>query len=104
MPFATTWVELEIIILSEVSQREMPYDITYMWNLNYDTNELIYKAEADSQTQTHGCQGGGMREGVGGWDQQMQSIIYRIDKQQGPAVQQREYIQYSMINHNGKKY
>ena len=52
MPFATTWVELEIIILSEVSQkeREMPYDTTYMWNLNYDTNELIYKTETDSQT------------------------------------------------------
>ena len=38
--------------------------------------------------QTYGCQGGGKigREGVGGWDQQMQSIIYRIDKQQGPTV------------------
>ena len=22
-----------------------------MWNLNYDTNELTYEAEADSQTQ-----------------------------------------------------
>ena len=21
----------------------MSYDITYIWNLNYDTNELIYK-------------------------------------------------------------
>ena len=29
----------------------MPYDITYMWNLKYDTNEPIYKAETDSQTQ-----------------------------------------------------
>ena len=24
--------------------------ITYMWNLKYDTNELIYKTETDSQT------------------------------------------------------
>ena len=23
---------------------------TYMWNLKYDTNELIYKTETDSQT------------------------------------------------------
>ena len=30
MPFATTWMDLEIIIPSEVSQR--PRDITYMWN------------------------------------------------------------------------
>ena len=29
---------------------QIPYDITYMWNLNYDTNELIYKTETDSQT------------------------------------------------------
>ena len=31
-------------------ERQIPYDITYMWNLKYDTNELIYKAETDSQT------------------------------------------------------
>ena len=24
--------------------------ITYMWNLKYDTNELIYETETDSQT------------------------------------------------------
>ena len=31
-------------------ERQMPSDITYMWNLKYDTNELIYKIETDSQT------------------------------------------------------
>ena len=33
----------EIIILSEVSQKERQilYDITYMWNLKYDTKKLI---------------------------------------------------------------
>ena len=30
--------------------RQIPYDITYIWNLKNDTNELIYKAEIDSQT------------------------------------------------------
>ena len=30
-------------------ERQIPYDITYMW-INYETNELIYKKEADSQT------------------------------------------------------
>ena len=29
----------------------MSYDITYMWNLKKDTNEFIYEAEANSQTQ-----------------------------------------------------
>ena len=35
MPFAATWMDLEIIILSEVIQTEknISYDITYMWNL-----------------------------------------------------------------------
>ena len=38
---AATWMDLEIIILSEVKlerERQIPYDITYMWNLNSDTN------------------------------------------------------------------
>ena len=45
MPFAATWVDLEIIILSKQDrQRQVLYDITYMWNLNYNTNyELFYK-------------------------------------------------------------
>ena len=34
MTFAATWMELEIVVLSEVSQtRQIPYDIAYMWNL-----------------------------------------------------------------------
>ena len=32
-------------------ERQIPYDITYMWNLEYNTNEFIYKAETDSQTE-----------------------------------------------------
>ena len=31
-------------------ERQIPYDdITYMWNLKYDINELIYETETDSQ-------------------------------------------------------
>ena len=51
MLFAATWMDLEIITVSEVRERQISYDITYMWNLKYDTNELIYKTETDSQTQ-----------------------------------------------------
>ena len=50
IPFATTWMNLEIIILNEVRQRQISYDITYMGNLKDDPNELIYKPETDSQT------------------------------------------------------
>ena len=34
MPFTATWMDPEIIILSEVSQKEKDH-ITYMWNLKY---------------------------------------------------------------------
>ena len=45
--------------------------------------------------QTCGCQGSGSgdgreRDGLGAWDQQTQTETYRMDKQQGPTVQQRE--------------
>ena len=35
MPFAATWMDIEIIILNEVNQtkRQTSYDITYTWNL-----------------------------------------------------------------------
>ena len=49
MPFAAIWMDLEIIILNEVSQVEKDkYEFTYTWNLKYDTNEFIH--ETDSQT------------------------------------------------------
>ena len=45
MPFAATWMDLKIIILSEVSwtvKDQISYDITDMWNLKKnDINELI---------------------------------------------------------------
>ena len=39
LPFAATWMVLEGIILSEISQRkQILYDITYMWNLKNTTS------------------------------------------------------------------
>ena len=33
------------------SQTKISHDITHMWNLKYDANELIHETETDSQTQ-----------------------------------------------------
>ena len=42
MPFVTSWMELEIIILSKSKrERQIPYDIIYMWNRKHDINELL---------------------------------------------------------------
>ena len=40
MSLAGTWMDLEIILISEISQRQI-IEITYMWNLKNDTNKLI---------------------------------------------------------------
>ena len=51
MPFAATWMDLEIIILSKVRERQNSYDITYVDNLIFlkDAKEPIYKTETNSQ-------------------------------------------------------
>ena len=49
----STWMDIEIIILSEVRQRKtniICYHL-YVGSLKNDTGELIYKTEIDSQMQ-----------------------------------------------------
>ena len=90
MPFAASWMKLDIIILNDKSEKErqIPYNITYMWNLKYDTNEPVYKTVTDSQTQRTKLWSPGQREvgrdGLGVWGWQMQTIMFRMDKQQYP--------------------
>ena len=38
-------------------RKRMPYEVTFMWNLKYDTNEFIYKSGPGSQTEICGFQG-----------------------------------------------
>ena len=65
MPFEASWMELEILILSEVRQikGQIPYAITYLWNLKYDTDGPIYKTETDHSQEEQGC--GSREEGQG---------------------------------------
>ena len=44
-------MQLEILKLSEIKserERQILYDITYIWNLKYGTNEPIYRTETNS--------------------------------------------------------
>ena len=110
MPFAATWMDLEIITLGK-SEREIQIQMislicveskiwhkwTYLWNRNRLTdieNRLVVaKEEGD---------GGGMD-----WEfgvSRCKLFIYRMDKQQGLLYSTGHYIQYPVTNHNGKEY
>ena len=74
-------------------ERQIPYDVTYMWDWKYDTNELIYKTEINSsRKQIYAYQRVSWRRGdkLDVWDYHTHTTIYKIDKQQGPTVQHRE--------------
>ena len=43
MPFATTWMELETLMRSEVSQKDKDQYHTYIWNLIYGQNETLHR-------------------------------------------------------------
>ena len=73
MPFAETWVNLEIIILSGISQTEKDkYHMisSLMQNLKKnDTNELTYLQNRDRLGEgTYGYQGERQGERLGVWD------------------------------------
>ena len=50
MPFTTAWMDLGIIILTELSHKDKDkcQKIPHIWNLKYDTNEVVYEIETDS--------------------------------------------------------
>ena len=71
MSFAAIRTDLEMIILGEVSQKEKdkyPCDITYMWNLKYDTKELIYETAIENRLVVGKGEGEWERDGFGVWD------------------------------------
>ena len=72
-------MDLENIILSEVWERQIPYDITHMPNLKCNTNEPTYETDTEyrHREQCYGYQGGERlgrmswevgRDGLGIWD------------------------------------
>ena len=72
-----------------------------MWNLKNDTNKLMYKTETDSQIHSYRTWKRGDKLEV--WGQQIHTTIYKRDKQQSPTYSTGNYIQYLIINYNGKE-
>ena len=105
MPFAATWMDLEIIILSKSDrERQIPDNITFMWNLKYDTNELIYETETDLQTEnrlvvTKGEWVGERRTGIS----ELADVNYYGINNNVLPYSTGNNIQYPVINHNGKE-
>ena len=50
LAFAVTWTDLEISMLSQVSQSMTPtsHGITYMWNLKKGNKEFLSRTDTDS--------------------------------------------------------
>ena len=70
----------ETLILSK-SERDgqIPYDITYIWNLMNSTNDPIHRKEANSWTWSQARRGGSGMD----WEfgVVMQTIAFGVDKQ-----------------------
>ena len=73
MPFAATWMDLEMITLDEVKsnrERQISYGITHVWNLiMIQMNSFIKpKQTYRSQNQTYQGRNMGGRDKLGVWD------------------------------------
>ena len=71
MPFTATWMDLEIIILNQVSQRQISYDIAYR-KLNKKILMNLFTKQKQMhrhRKQTYGFQRGKKgRDKLGVWD------------------------------------
>ena len=92
MPFAATWMDLEIIILSEVSQTAKD---KYMWNLKKMIQMNLFTKQKQAHRYRKQIYGYQRRKGWGRINQEFgisrYKLLYiKIEKQQGPTVQHME--------------
>lgn len=84
-------------------ERQILYGITYTWNLKYDTNELTYKTEMDTQRtdllpMVKGSGGGlGGSLGLAYENYYITGLVIATS-----CIAQETY--YAVINHKGKEY
>ena len=81
MPLAATWMELETLVLNEVSQKEKDrHHMNHMWSLKYGTNDLSTKQKRSWTCGTDSCVRGRGKEwdGLGIWGQQMKTLAFGV--------------------------
>ena len=103
MPSSATWMNLEIIIPSGLSQTEKKntYGIAYMWNLKKE----MHKTETDSSKWIYGYQEGKLegRDRLGVWGWYIHTVIFKIGNQQGPTALHRKLCSIFWNNLKGKR-
>ena len=89
---------------------QITYSITYKWNLKYNTNEHIYETErlTDIENRLVDAKKGGawVREGCGVWISRCKQLLIYTEYTNNEVLlySTGNYMQYTMINHNGKEY
>ena len=86
-------------------ERQIPYDITYMQNLKYDTNELTYKTETDSQrTDLWLPRGSGVGRGMNQEFNGYKLLHIEWINSKFLLYSTGKYSQHPVINHSGREY
>ena len=103
-------MQLEIIILREVSQKKKDkyYMISYICNLKYDTNALIHKTEIDMENRLMIAKKGVReKDGLQVWEfgvGRCELLHFEWISNKVLMYSIGNYTEYSVINHNGKEY
>ena len=101
------WMDLEIIIPSEVSQKEKDkYHTLFLICGIQNVTQMKLSAEQKQahREQTCGCQSGGRkgRDGLRVWEQQVQTVMLRMDNSKVLLNSTGNCTQSLGVNHNGK--
>ena len=91
----------ESVILSEVREGEIPYDIHYVWELLEMIHmKLLIKQTHRLRKRTYGCWGKGQ---WGLWECHVHTAIFKMDTQQEPIILHMELysVLYARLNGSG---